>query len=70
MSDLHPRNSDEDRQGISADSYHIGESEDDLVIALCVPQYPADVGVFLDRKEALEFLGRFTHEMRQKGWLP
>jgi len=67
--DPHSRNADEDRQGISADSYHIGESEGDLVIALCVSKLPCDVGVFLDKDDALEFLGRLSFEIRQKGWL-
>lgn len=69
MKDPYARNSDEDRQGIAADSYHIGESGDDLVVAMCVGKLPYDVGVFLNRDEAIEFLGRYTNELKAKGWL-
>lgn len=67
--DPNSRNDDTDRQAIAADSYHIGESQGDLVVALCVLRLPCDVGMFLAKDEALEFLGRLTFEIRQKGWL-
>ena len=69
MADPHARNADEDRRGLAADSYHIGESEGDLVVALCVSKLPCDVGMFLSRDEALEFLGRLSFEIRELGWL-
>ena len=69
MSDPHARNADEDRRGIPADSYHIGESDDDIVIAFCVLKLPWDVGMFLNKDEALEFLGRLSSEIKEKGWL-
>ena len=65
--DPHARNVDEDRRGLPADSYHIGESEGDIVIAFCVPKLPCDVGIFLNHEEALEFLGRFVFELNAKG---
>jgi hypothetical protein len=67
--DPYSRNADEERKGIAAHSYHIGESEGDIVVAFSMPEFPCDAAAFLDQEQANVFLGRFTYEMKQMGWL-
>lgn len=74
MTDPYARNRDEDRACHEADMIHIGHDDDDnIVVAFqrfgLKASQPGDVGAFLNREAAMDFLGRFTSELKAKGWL-
>ena len=69
MNDPYARNADETREAMCAEAYHIGDAGQEIAVTFSHSGLPIDLGVMMDREMALEFLGRFTTELRHKGWL-
>ncbi len=68
MNEPFARNADFDTTALPAVEYLIGGYEGELVVSFTRPNTPS-LACFFNQEDAVGFLGRFTQEMKEKGWL-